>query len=990
VSAQVNPTLSAEDLEPAQATALSVAKGLEDFPEFSAAQGAVVFHAGRSVEVGSPSPATMYVGAIDTQGHELFRFQQSPLTSGPQLDVKPIGLWAPPQGSAAFVTSVRDNKYGLLQAFRADGTQPFTLWQSLFILNPDTSAGHFITGDAAGKLLFLSGLQPFAPYAVLALDASTGTQVWKANLPNGSKPAAMVADAAGERVFLLLEFGSGGINSDTVLALDSFTGEPLWELGLTGLVGLTEGLELICQPDGELVFLAETSVPGSSGVAAIRGSTGQVVWWGSVPGRVEALAQDLIDPALLVLSRTQFGDPAVTPALLTALRPLTGLTKWTRPLGPPVAANGKHQQGLAVAEQDRRAFVAHWGTQSGTVGLAAVNLDGGDLLWSRQESAGLASDYSATRPLTIVGLPGQQQLAWYAAEDSPEEASQYRLSLRDFDTGDDLVSVSGGFLFGQARPLGISIPSQGNQGFMAVREGQGPRRVVAFERESAQPTWNTALGTTWKNGDPPRAGQRVASSTDGTRVFTTVDPQSTSESRRLVGLSGSSGATLWDIVLPDEAYYERDLEFCAGPGAPARVLVHVDGTETDSRLSRQVAVNANTGALLWDAKWPTTLITPYPTYRAGPLTQSPNGQRVAGAVWPDTLSTLAVLVRNSASGQLVFARQVSAADFAVPAAPDTLGVADLCYSPDGSRLYVLVGITTATGLPHRSGLLALNASTGAVLFAKLLKESPGASVGMPFGFLRCSADGLRLIAAVDAPQIGTRLYGLSANDGAVLWQQDRPGRIQAAELDSSERSLFVALSAAAGQPAQIEALDLISGAPMASAQAVAGPWAVSALAVSGASLWTLAGDLKPSDTAAAHLASFNIPALISGPSSLSLAQPVPLQLLLDRPQSAAGQAYLVLGSLSGTSPGLPLPGGLTLPLVADALTTLWLASPNLPPFSNGLGLLSPSGDARATLTLPSGLSPTLAGLTAHHAFVEFTPTGDLTYASPATAAGIVP
>jgi outer membrane protein assembly factor BamB len=876
-----------------------------------------------------------------------------------------------------------------LQAFRADGTQPFVQTQPLFSLNLQISADDIhISGDAAGSILFVANRENQGPWSVRSLDAATGTQLWKTNLPSGARATAIAADAAGQRLFLLLEFNSTGFNSDSVLALNGQNGQPLWDVGITGLFGVAEGLELITQPDGELVFVAESAVISSSGVAAIRGNNGQVAWSSTVPGRVMALARDFIDPALLVLTKNQFGGtPTNTPARLTALRPQTGLTKWTRPLGPVAPDHNSYYLALATAEQERRAFVAYPGTQIGTVGLAAVNLDDGGLVWSRQESVGPASAYAAWSSLSIVGPLGQRQLGWYAAEEIPAEASQYRLSLRDFNSGDALVNVTGGFAVGQASPLGVCFPSTGGQGFLAYRESQGPRRVWAFDRESAQTTWSTTLGTAWTEGDPPRAGQRLACSADGAQVFTTLDPNDTFGTRRLVSLNAATGVALWNVALPDGAYYDRDVEFCAGPGAPARVLVHIDGIESNSGLSRQVAFNASTGALLWNATWPTSSAG---DYHAGPLVQTSDGQRVASAAWPQSLSTLTVLVRNSANGQLIFTRQVSAADFAALGAPNSLGAADLCYSPDGSRLYVLVGITTTAGQPPRSAIVALDSSSGAVLFAKLLKEAPGAKVGQPLGYLRCSPDGLSLIAAVDAPQIGTRLYGLSTSDGAVLWQSDQPGQIQAAELDPSGRSLYVALSAAGTQPARVAAVDLLSGALLATAQAVSGPWPVANLALSGERLWTLAGDLESSESAALRLASFNIPALISGPPSLSLAQPVPLQLLLDRPQSAAGQVYLVLGSLSGTSPGLPLPGGLTLPLVADALTTLWLASPNLPPFSNGLGLLSPSGDARATLTLPSGLSPTLAGLTAHHAFVEFTPTGDLTYASPASAAQIVP
>jgi hypothetical protein len=84
----------------------------------------------------------------------------------------------------------------------------------------------------------------------------------------------------------------------------------------------------------------------------------------------------------------------------------------------------------------------------------------------------------------------------------------------------------------------------------------------------------------------------------------------------------------------------------------------------------------------------------------------------------------------------------------------------------------------------------------------------------------------------------------------------------------------------------------------------------------------------------------------------------------------AGQFYLLLGSASGTAPGLPL-GSVVLPLNPDAYTSFTLGG-GAPVFSGSIGLLNAAGNASAALTLaPGALSSTQIGLTLFHAALVF-------------------
>lgn len=88
-----------------------------------------------------------------------------------------------------------------------------------------------------------------------------------------------------------------------------------------------------------------------------------------------------------------------------------------------------------------------------------------------------------------------------------------------------------------------------------------------------------------------------------------------------------------------------------------------------------------------------------------------------------------------------------------------------------------------------------------------------------------------------------------------------------------------------------------------------------------------------------------------------------------------GDQYLVLASGSGTSPGLPIGGGLVLPLNIDPWFLQSLQSPNVLPFGNTGGNLDSLGRAIATITVPPGLPPSVVGLAFDFAYGTASSTG---------------
>ncbi len=105
--------------------------------------------------------------------------------------------------------------------------------------------------------------------------------------------------------------------------------------------------------------------------------------------------------------------------------------------------------------------------------------------------------------------------------------------------------------------------------------------------------------------------------------------------------------------------------------------------------------------------------------------------------------------------------------------------------------------------------------------------------------------------------------------------------------------------------------------------------------------------------------------------------------------ASAGLTYLVAGSVTGTTPGIPA-GLFTVPLNPDDYFLYTLTFPNVFPLGNTLGTLSANGQSSApTLTLPAGLGA-LAGLTINHAFAALDIASNILFVSEAAPLLVTP
>jgi len=92
------------------------------------------------------------------------------------------------------------------------------------------------------------------------------------------------------------------------------------------------------------------------------------------------------------------------------------------------------------------------------------------------------------------------------------------------------------------------------------------------------------------------------------------------------------------------------------------------------------------------------------------------------------------------------------------------------------------------------------------------------------------------------------------------------------------------------------------------------------------------------------------------------------QLSLDAGLDNSNRTYLLLGSASGTTPGISLYGQ-HLPLASqDAYFNFTLLSPNTPILFPSLAFLDEEGQAQPSFNLPPIQDASLVGLTLHHAF----------------------
>jgi hypothetical protein len=129
-----------------------------------------------------------------------------------------------------------------------------------------------------------------------------------------------------------------------------------------------------------------------------------------------------------------------------------------------------------------------------------------------------------------------------------------------------------------------------------------------------------------------------------------------------------------------------------------------------------------------------------------------------------------------------------------------------------------------------------------------------------------------------------------------------------------------------------------------------------------------------------------VEAMFTDTATLSVANPGSAHFTLEAGLANAGRPYWVLGTFSGTTPGLNLAGGTHLPLNPSLYLNFTITNPNTGLLSNSLGFLNANGHGASTFTLPH-IPAQAAGLVLDHAFVLLSP---VNFASNAVEVTLVP
>jgi len=130
--------------------------------------------------------------------------------------------------------------------------------------------------------------------------------------------------------------------------------------------------------------------------------------------------------------------------------------------------------------------------------------------------------------------------------------------------------------------------------------------------------------------------------------------------------------------------------------------------------------------------------------------------------------------------------------------------------------------------------------------------------------------------------------------------------------------------------------------------------------------------------------------LIAAPGTLSLAAGGTQDFTLNAGADNAGALYWILGSASGTAPGLLVAHGVLLPLNVDPYFFFTLTNPLAPIYTDFVGFLDAGGDATAALTLPPASVPSLVGVSLHHSAALAQVLGEIQFASNATLTLLIP
>ncbi len=841
---------------------------------------------------------------------------------------------------------------------------------------------------------------------LLAVEADSGTLLWKQEIPEINQVQRMAISPDGTQIAVVgvaAESGfSGGRQVATVL-LSSDQGTLLWSsfefpaLPVQNPNGTAR--DVAFSPDGDrLVVVGDW---GRNAAQAHAASDGARLWSYLSDGSVGLIHVDIGPSGLAAISGLRNSN-----AFMLALDSSSGLPLWESSSSP-----ASYSVGVVLDESRQAVHAGFRGVSSlGTPPWIVQSRDSitGSEVWTDTQLSGpLVGSSDRLSDITLAPSVGNVVVAGtFSPED---ELNQAVILEHQVDTGSLLADVRYDSLSpGQQSVSGSAIDVSSLQVFTAGdfgSEGSSSQSstsgawVAAHRSTTGELLWTTTLE------------ELTAVDSDGTLEFD-------AESRRLflagrttvAALDADSGQVLWESELglfaPGQTV--SSLAFATGPGI---VLAALAGPSVTTSL---LALDSETGQVLWSASEfglvddPLSRVESNPagtlTYWSGTVPVGPNQTEDAF-----------INCYETESGQVVWSRLF---DHDGQSPPWDMDCADgLVISSDGADLFLYGQLVEEQEGPPTPFMARINAGTGELVW-QTVSEVPGAKDAealLPalapdgatvFGLasLREPNDPLSIFAPVSIfvqafdTSTGQERWNRELDNGGSDPRSGRDLRVSAdgstvllaAASETSSSGLAPALTQAfvAGLSAQggelfWSALQSTSSGSVNQARGIE-------LSADGRRIFVASQVDENPGNRDLLLAEWELPTWVGNQEGVSVSAGGSQSLFASGGTEAAGDLALVLGSLSGIDPGVPLAPGVVLPLVPDSYTTFTLAVPNQPPLLGGLGVLDAQGSTQVEFALGAGSNPAWIGMVAHHAWIRIDATGEIAFASPPVSVEFLP
>ena len=837
---------------------------------------------------------------------------------------------------ADVLVQARDAASGaVLWSLTHDGTSGKTDFPVGMLLSPDGARLHLLANSHGSKTN-----EP--DFLTLTYRASDGLELWsERHEPLGvftsAEPRCLALDPTGSTLVV-----AGKTSSlENVVAYDALQGSLLWE----SWIWWADVRAITCDANGALYVTGQAVSPEGKQVASARLDlgTGLIQWWTKQPGDPAASFWEnqtgvdlVVDPAGLLLRELVVHDsaPGDTDMQLLVRSALTGAILFETELSGDELDTA---QDLALADDGSLLLSGRMDQGAHSDGrLVRVDPSGTQILWTedldRMAGGGEEAVFAAQAP--------EAERLFLASWLVQEELERTQLTALDSAQGTPLWSLdlSPSDPLASSRPDALTCSADGSRIYLAW-EDSGSWKVDARAGADGSLLWSQqpVLG-----GLPVASVNALRLSPDEDALY--VDGANPISSRRVVArLDPHSGAQQWVQALDQISAFDSPLPRI---GASADRVITFSRDFGNFLVLRVVGLRASDGALMWE--W--TIDSGSPGYQ---LTQprlalSPQADKVY-------LGYVHEVFVHALSGpwsewrmHALAVEDGSPLGFTSITPPSNLDILHdpiLSVRPSDGALALGAELSTLA-LPERLFFAAWSSELGAPLWSASTQLDTDAYLrGMAL-----TSDGQELVAQMIERESGftptlKRSWSARARSmdtGAETWDSE----LQSAGFEVEPLAMH-------GPDAQGRLVLLVE----------------SQAGLEGAAL-------RPRD-------------FRGSPASLSTSAGGTQALTLRAGLEHGGKPYLILGSLSGTSPATSLGSGLELPLVPDAYTALSLAQPGAAPLVGNLGSLDALGGAQASFVLPSGASASLIGLPLAHAYVVLGAFG-FDWASQAVALELLP